>query len=203
MTRALRVGAFLLLAASAGAFALSTYVTSDSNWRPVDLPLPGPGLETATPFAITTSGKFRLEVTALAPVNAAELSTDPPSVGCDLEIHVSRDGRVVARQAITVLEYAGEYRFGKTYEFVGPTLRLSRGQYELRLTNHGSTDPFGGRGAAVSLSRFEGPTEAYLRSMLVRFLGWSALVVGLFIAIAAEVRTSSTTITENIRGKTA
>src|SRR5256885_11112148 len=40
------------------------------NWQPVELPLPGAGLEAAEPFEITTSGNFRIEIAAVIPARA-------------------------------------------------------------------------------------------------------------------------------------
>lgn len=71
----------LALLISAASFATTTYIETDWNWRPVVMPLPGPGLQVETVFDIVTSGEFELEADVPAlPRSVAPGDEGPVSV---------------------------------------------------------------------------------------------------------------------------
>lgn len=182
--RNVRILSFLALIVSALSFAALTYPESDWNWRPAELPMPGPGLEVGTPFKIVTAGRFELEIEVPQP----SASEAPTYVDCNLQLTVKRDDERPMIVHITKLRQVSSYEFGKTDQYSAePPLTLAAGRYELRLANKGSAQPFGDRGATVSLTRFEHPTEAVVRGALLRGIGWFALVVGV-IGAAFSVR---------------
>src|SRR5947207_8969591 len=98
MTGLIRISALAFLIIAAIAFATTTYITTPWNWQPVELPLPGAGLEAAEPFTITTSGNFQLEVAAVMPAGVpSNASAEPGSVLCDLQISINRESRPMIR----------------------------------------------------------------------------------------------------------
>jgi|GEM_PF-1780207 len=188
--RMLRIVAFALLAGSTVAFATVVYVNSDWNWAPVQVPLPGPALAVAYPFEITTGGRFTIDATV--PVDEEAKSgpglPESPPVACQLEVQIEGSNRFRTTIPIVQFRSSGGYGFGKTESFSSDRdVELSRGTYDFRLINRGTTSPFGERGAMVTFTRFELPTEFYLRGVLLRGFGWFGLIAGIIAACASEV----------------
>lgn len=186
--RALRIIAFALLAGSGVAFATVVYVNNQWNWEPAQVPLPGPGLAVADPFEITTGGKFTIDVTApVADKPGFGLPESPPAA-CQLDVQIDGPNAFHATIPIVQFRSSGGYPAGKTESFSSDKyFELSRGSYDFRLTNRGTTTPFGDRGATVSLTRFEQPTEFYLQGVLLRGFGWFGLIAGIIAGGASEI----------------
>jgi len=183
--RFVRALSLFSLLISALSFAATTYIETDSNWRPVELPLPGPGLEVGTAFDIVTAGRFELEMEV---PQGKTPSAEIPPVRCDLQLTLDGPSAFRVVRRITLLEHIGEYGFGKINLYSSPPIELPRrGAYEIRLANHGTQPVFGDLGAMVILTRYEKPTEAYLRGVLLRGTGWSALAFGLIGGVLSEI----------------
>jgi hypothetical protein len=176
-----------LLAISALAFAANAYIANDSNWAPVTLPVPGPGLKIDDFFDVGTSAKPRFEARVPISVVGDGLHLpDLPPIACDLEAQLVRMGGATRALQIRSFEYDGR---GSTELYSSePVIELRRGTYELHLLNRGAAQPFGQSGALVTLTRFVHPTEAYLQGVLFRGTGWFALAAGVLSVAIAEVR---------------
>lgn len=186
--RALRIIAFAVLVGSALAFATVVYVNDQWNWEPVQVPIPGPGLAVADPFEITTGGRFAIDATVPVADKPGFGLPESPPVACQLDVQI--DGPNALRATIPIVQFrsSGGYPAGKTESFSsGKYFELSRGRYDFRLTNRGTTTPFGDRGATVSLTRFERPTEFYLQGVLLRGFGWFGLIAGIIAGCASEI----------------
>ena len=188
--RFVRVLSLVALLIATLSFAATTYFENESNWRPVELPLPGPGLEVAAPFEIATAGRFELEVQV---PQARTSSADLTLVHCDLQVILDGPHKLHVVHRITELRRGGSYDYGKIDLYESRSLTLERsGDYQIHVANKGSQQPFGERGAVVALTRYEHPTEAYLRGVLLRAIGWIALASGLIGAVLSRERRSGT-----------
>ena len=160
-----------------GAFIIATYVDTDWNREPIQLPLPAAGVEVSSFFQISTPGSFHLRVET--PAIAAEQN----DAACNLLVVIaSSSGRRIAMH-VDHLRLAGS--MGRIELWESQALRILRpGDYDISLSNRGAT-LFADRGAMVILEREYPPTETYLRMSLTRGLGWLALVVGVLTAVLA------------------
>ena len=172
-------------AIAAFGFALTSYVFSDWNTRPAVLPLPGPGHAVASPFYITTSGKFRLEVEVPRPAGYREPVSLPelPAIPVSLRLQIGQAGRSVADVHVTSLRNTGSYAFGNVDLYgAEPAVQLPRGEYDIRLTAQGQTPaPVGG--AIVYFSRATHPTEAFLVAAFVRWVSWAAFIAAVVLLL--------------------
>jgi hypothetical protein len=173
-----------MLAASSLSFAGAFYLASSWNWAPVELPIPGPGLSVVETFDITTSGSFQFE--ASVPMTSADTAIeDLPLVLSDLEASIARPGIPTRKYALTRFRAGGR---GSTDLYMAdPEVTLQRGSYTLRVQNHAATQPFGDRGAILTLTRFVHPTEFYLQGVLFRGIGWLGLLCGVAIGVLTEL----------------
>ena len=182
MTRLLST---LFFALAAIGFALTSYVFSDWNIRPCALPLPGPGYAVASPFIITTSGKFQLEADVPRPSNYKEPVALPelPPIPVDLRLQIEQSGKSVADIHVTSLRHVGTYSFGNVDLYSAqPAVQLTRGEYEIRLAAQGPTPaPVGG--AIVYFSRVSHPTEAFLAASFVRWASWAAFMAAVALLL--------------------
>jgi hypothetical protein len=162
------------------------YVFNESNWAPVTLPVPGPGLSIDEPFDVNSSGEFHFEARVpISVVGDGLHSPDLPPIACNLEAQIVPQGGTKRAVEIRAFVYGGR---GSTELYSSePVLELQRGTYELRLLNRGTAQPFGQIGALVTLTRFIHPTEAYLQGVLLRGIGWFALAAGVLSVAIAEV----------------
>ena len=178
-----RLLATLCFALAAVGFALTSYVFSDWNIRPATLPLPGSGHAVASPFSITTSGEFRLEVEVPRPADYKEPVSLPelPAIPVSLRMQIEQSGRSAANLFITSLRHAGAYSFGNVdFYYAEPAIRLPRGEYDIRLVAlEPAPSPVGG--AIVHFSRVSRPTEAFLAAAFVRWVSWAALIAGVVL----------------------
>jgi hypothetical protein len=183
--------AFLALASSAVSFATVYYVRSDSNWTPVQLPMPGAGLAVAEPFLITTAGKFILEVTVPTafPTKApAGLSPQPP-INCKLRLQIEGPFGLKIERSIVRLEHAGSYEFGGVSMYDSDSLTLPKaGLYTFRLLNEGEIQLLRDHGGEVTLTRFANPTDWYIKFALLRAIAWGLLIIGVIAALISEIR---------------
>jgi hypothetical protein len=166
------------------------YVNSEWNWAPVRSPLLGPALAVASPFEITTGGKFTIQadVPVAEAANSGPGLPESPPAACQLEVRIEGSNGFRATIPIVRFTSSGGYPFGKTESFSsGQDVELSRGSYVFRLINRGTTTPFGERGAMVTFTRFLHPTESYLQGVLLRGVGWFGLIVGIVAACASEL----------------
>jgi hypothetical protein len=186
LTRIVRLFSTALLVISARAFAAVIYVANDSDWAPLTIPLPGPGLTIDEVFYVNTSGEFRFECRVPISVVGDGLHLpDFPPIACDLVAQILPRGGVRRTAQIRSFDYSGR---GSTELYSSkPVIELQRGTYELKLLNRGAVQPFGQSGALVTLTRFVHPTEAYLQGVLLRGIGWCALAAGLLSMGIAEV----------------
>jgi len=84
------------------AFAGGVYWTSERNWAPVQIPIPGPDLVVEEPFQITTPGTFEFE--AAAPISQPKSATeDLRIVPCHLEVSVMHDGAELKHLALKII----------------------------------------------------------------------------------------------------
>ena len=177
--------AFVSLTLSAACFALSTYGGS-----PAKAALPGPGLETADLFSVTTSARYRLE--ALVPSKGPRPLALPAlaAIPCKLLVTLEGPEGFKSEQTITALAHAGDFAWGKTDIYVATTepIELKSGSYTFRLANLGAPGELQERGAMVTFGTFERPTEAYLQGTLVRGAGWLFLAVGVASALWSSMR---------------
>ncbi|BCT93677.1 hypothetical protein LYSHEL_27040 [Lysobacter helvus] len=178
MTRWLSIVCFAL---SAVGFALTTYVFSDWNQAPADLPLPGPGYSVAEPFHLATGGKFELRASVPVMVADREVGTppSPPPIPTNLRLVIEQGEITKVDMPIVEMGHMGRYVFGKVDSYVArPVVTLPRGDYVIRLTGLGNAvAPRGG--AMLSLERAGDPTTAVLLSGLTRMASACAFVLGL------------------------
>jgi hypothetical protein len=187
----MRLFAFAALATAAASFAAAIYLTGPENWRPVQLPLPGPGLEVATPFEIMTAGNFRLEVQVpMQPGSSTQpLNSNAPRVSSNF--HLTIEGPDGFRNDQSVTEFVGgsRYVWGNIEYYSAEPLALpQRGNYKFRLANLGQAGTFQERGAMAIFTRYQHSTEAYLESSLLRSLGWIMLCCGVGLAAWSEIK---------------
>jgi len=170
--------------ASSLSFAAALYLSSSWNWAPVQLPIPGPGLSVVKAFDITTSGTFQFE--ASVPTASANMAMeDLPIVSSDLEASIQRNGATPRTYSMKRFRVGGR---GSTDLYdAEPQVVLRSGSYTLRVQNKGASQPFGDRGALLTLTRFVHPTEFYLQGVLFRGLGWAGLLCGMTIGVLAEL----------------
>ena len=184
--RTLRILSAVALTVGALSFAATTYVETSWNWNPVQLPMPGPGRAVDDRFEVANGGRF--EIGARVPREGSEREADwPDYVPCELRLSLEGPHGFRFDKDIRRLRHAG----GAGVElYVSEPLEIPRrGAYEIKLHNIGSDQVFGDRGAMVSLERYEHPTEAYMRGVLLRFVGWAALAIGVLGFIASEAIT--------------
>jgi len=187
MMRFLRVLAFSSLITAALAFAATTYFASDWNWRPVEMPMPGANVEIEDRFEIANGGNFELEVSVPTPIPSIAMEDMPP-VACDLRVAIRGPAGFAADRNVSMFRLGGRSNFDLYH---ASELSLpARGRYEIRLANRGVSQPFGERGAMIALTRYEQPTEAFLRALFLRYLGWAGLVFGMVFALASELMIS-------------
>lgn len=181
----LRIASVCCLVMAAACFAYVTYVHNDYNWRPAELPLPGPGLEVRELFEIPTAGEFELEV-SVPSAAAGERATAGPAP-CKFVVALDGPRGRHEVQSISSFHRGGNYRFGRVdLYFSDLRLSLEPGEYTLRITNEGTTPAFGDRGALVSFTRFVHPAEWVLLGSLLRGAGWVSLLLGLVVFVVSE-----------------
>lgn len=180
--RWLVVSSIILLTIAALCFAMTTYVITDFNWRPVEMPIPGAGRTIVAPFEITTGGRFMLE----AAVPSAEKEPDaawPEKLNCNFELRIHNRYAFQLTKQIRSLSHSGSA--GVQY-YTAEDIALPRGEdYQLELKSTGPNPFFAERGGMITLTRFERTTETFLLGGLLRSGGWTSLVIGLALAIAA------------------
>lgn len=110
---------------------------------------------------------------------------DLPPVSSDLEILIARPGTPTRKYVLTRFRAGGR---GSTDLYsADPEVALQRGSYTLRVQNRAATQPFADRGAMLTLTRFEHPTEFYLQGVLFRGIGWAGLICGLAVGVFTEL----------------
>jgi len=180
-----RLLATLCFALAAFGFALTSYVFSGWNTTPATLPLPGPGHAVASPFDITTSGTFGLEVEVPRPANYKEPVALPelPAIPVSLRLQIEQAGKNVADLHVSSLRNIGAYSFGNVDLYSAePTVRLTRGEYDIRLTAQAQT-PVPAGGAIVYFSRVRPLTEAFLEAAFVRWASWAASIAAALLLL--------------------
>jgi hypothetical protein len=182
--------AFIALAVSAITFSVDVYITSDWNRTPIMLPLPGPGLEVAAPFTVTTGGNFRLEAQVPSKPEA-QVSGDMralPPIRCKFNIFLEGLDGFKSQSVIEELTHSGEIQSEKMSLFSSGGLTVPQGGgYSFRLANLGCGDPLQFRGGMVMLTRYDRPTERYLGAQLSRAIGWLTLIIGIICAVWSEL----------------
>lgn len=163
------------------------YVWTPSNWRPVELPLPSPGIEVAAPFQLSTGGRFQFQVKTpdLADPAAAGFSQQP-DVTCRIQIAITGANGQITKQVLDRFRHGGRDYFGKIdYYFDSRApFALPRGQYTVRVRTESDAVLFRAQGAILELERVAEPSGAAVFGMLLRGLSFALVVVGLVIFVA-------------------
>lgn len=177
-----RIIAFALLAASAVAFATVFYVNGDSDWAPVQAPLPRPGLALASPFEIKAGGKFTIEATV--PVGGANPGSVLPECS-DQKVIVSPYSIEDSRVARNVCPIQNAHSSAWRFVLVSP-LDLTRPRVhgltrvmkrEFGFTTRSPSSPAASRNPVLTReSRF--PADIVIRASLLKPRGkWQLVVV--------------------------
>jgi len=107
------------------------------------------------------------------------------SLACNLRLVLIDDAGRRSTHLVHSLERAGSYQ--RIAMWYSKPMNIPSGNYVVGLANDGST-LFADRGAMVTLERDrQHPTETYVRRVLVRGLGWLALITGSVLGLMATV----------------
>jgi hypothetical protein len=153
----------------------------DSEWTPVQLPLPGVGISLSFPFDIVSGGRFQLTIdTPLLPSDRKPTGRGKiiPAIPCDLELQITNEGKFRIDRNIKYLEHYGWNYSAGLDTFSSEVLELpGRGDYILHITNRMNVERFCQNGAMIQLTRSENPLEALRRYWCFEALAYALIAV--------------------------
>ena len=166
-----------IVAAGTACLAFAIYLRSAEEWRPVEVPMPGAGLQVAMPFYLRAPGRFQLMVTVPELPAHVGAFRERSSVECNILISVEGPAGMRSEQAVRSFRHAAEYQFGGVHMYAGGEIALpAKGDYTFRISNASEVPLFRNNGALLSVERLAEPKEWMVGTTLARRVGFALLL---------------------------
>lgn len=155
----------IVVLTATGAFLLQWSLTreSTSNWLPMCLPYPGPGMTIRDTFSIATGGRFQVQI--LSPSVAIDRSEgrEGSPVKTTLRLEVSGGRSVRIAKTISSVRIAGWLSDIEIFAADGLIDLPTGGEYDVALNSVERHESFTQRGSMVRLARIQpvGPDLLY------------------------------------------